>query len=377
MSALFISSTLHSFAIALVGIYIPLYLLKITGQFWPIFAYFSFDSLMIVLTCLLASRVVERLGFRRSALLGCLFLLATITFLIWGETQKGWLILAAVASALATCHYWLPYHLIFAEDGRVSSFGRRLAVLTIFSQLATAGGPLIGGMLIFFFGFKALYLTTITVLVLSILPLTVMHHHPKHIAPSFAQLRALFRSLEGSNWLKVLTLSNFEVGVMDVVWPVFVFLTFNNSYEQVGSLASATLIFSLLVLAVSGQFTDRFNKRRLLTLGSWLTAGGWFLLSVVRSGGAIFLSSALLKGLRTFFYTPFDAVFYTKVAEEKVTGSLRFVVFRELCLHSSRCVSFAILAVLSLWFTPWVLLFIIAGLVVPLINHYLQKIIAS
>lgn len=376
ITALFISSTLHSFALSLTGIFIPLYVLQLTGSLGSVFLFFALYALTIVLNELPAAHIVERFGFRRSGLAGSIFYILFVLSLILSARQPDFLWAAAVTLGLAVPLYWLPYHLIFAEDGKIGSFGKKVSALNILSLLAAASGPLIGGLLIAFFGFKALYFATIIFLLLSVMPFSVMQHHPIHKAPTLRVLLAYFNDKKNRYWKLGFALSHFEVLVMDVLWPVFVFAIL-GSYETLGSVASATLLFSLLVMAVGGSLADRFDKRRVMRGGVWLTFLGWLLIPFSLTPGLIFLSSTFLKGVRVFFIIPFDALFYTKVAQEKTDRALTFLIFREISLHATGFIFMIFLWLLSLFELPWMGIFILAGLLVLLANHYLQKIVVG
>lgn len=325
---------------ALVGIFIPLYLFKITGQLWPVFGYYLLHSLTVVFTILPAAYLVSRLGFRRTAALGTFFLTLTVILLVLGGKRLELLPLAALFGGTSIGFYWLPYHLIFAEDGRRENFGREVSLMTILSRLAQTSGPLLGGLIVTIFSFKVLYLTAVALLLISLLPLTVMVHHPIHRAPSWPELWRYFKGRVAQSWWPAFALSHFEVDILDIVWPLFVFGIF-GSYQTVGGVASAALLLSLVLLIFSGRLTDRWSKGKLLLFGAGITAGAWLLLPFSVTVGSAFVVSLLLKGARVFFYVPFDALLYAQVAKENVKGALTFLVFREWALHGSRLLIFA------------------------------------
>lgn len=344
ITALFVSSTLHSFALSLAGIFVPLYVFQLTGRLESVFSFFALRSVAIVATAVPAGHLVSRLGFRRSSLTGTLLYLLMIFLLILGAQQQFYLWLAAIVSGVAVPAYWLPYHLIFAEDGAREHFGREVSLLNILSRVGTAAGPLIGGLLILFFGFSALYLAAFLILFGSVIPLSLMEHHPIHQAPGLRQLKDYFRSGSARAWAMCFSLPQVETLILDVVWPVFVFLSV-RSYETTGGIASASLLVSLLVLVVSSQIVDRADKKKLIAVGGLLSAGGWLFLTLARTAGQVFMLSTFLKGVRIFYYVPFDTLFYSRVAQEKLNHSLTFLVFREMVLHSVGALTMAGLGV--------------------------------
>lgn len=373
LTALYFNAFLHNFALSLVGIFVPLYLFKITGQIGSVFGYYLLHSLTVVLLVLPAAHCVSRWGMRRTAALGTLFLVVTIVLLILGGRRWELLPLAALFGGAAIGFYWLPYHLIFAEDGRQEALGREVSLMTILSRLAQTGGPLLGGLIVTLFSFRTLYLSAVSLLVISFLPLALMKHHPIHRAPSWPDLWSYFQGKVARSWWLPFAASHFEIDILDIAWPLFVFGIF-GSYQTVGGVASAALLLSLILLIFSGKLTDRWSKEKLLLGGALLTASLWLFLPFSIAAGSAFVVSLLLKSGRIFFYVPFDALLYTRVAKEGVRGGLTFLVFRELALHGSRVLIFALII---FWLSrglslPY--LFYPAALALPWAAWYLRKL---
>lgn len=365
LTALYLNAFLHNFAMAMLGIFIPLYLWRVLGSLGAVLGYFVLDSAAVVLTVGVAARFVSRHGFRRAAALGTFFLILAVLGLIAGGSVPHFLLAAALLGGSATGFYWLPYHLIFAEDGRKASFGQEVSFMSVVSHLAGISGPLLGGLIVTIFSFKVLYFTAVVILVLSLFPLLVMVHHPIHHAPTGKELWQALLAAARSLWRKVFVLARFETDILDVFWPLFAFSVF-GSYQTVGGVASAALLLSLVLLAFSGRLTDRWSKVKTMTIGAGSTAGAWCLLPFSITAGAAFVVSLWLKSSRVFFYVPFDALLYTQVAKEKTGGALTFLVFREWVLHGSRVLLFGFLFVLLSLGLPWQALFYLAAVCLPL-----------
>jgi MFS family permease len=373
LTALYLNAFVHNFAMALVGIFVPLYLFKITGQLGPVFAYYLLHSLAVVATVGPAASCVSRWGLRRAAALGTLFLTTTVVLLILGGNKLELIPLAALFGGTAVGFYWLPYHLIFAEDGKKETLGQEVSFMTILSRLAQSSGPLLGGLIVTLFSFKVLYGVAVALLLLSFLPLTVMMHHPIHHAPSWPELWHYLRGKVAQNWWPAWALSHFEVDVLDIAWPLFVFGIF-GSYQTVGGVASAALLLSLVLLLLSGRLTDRWSKRKLLLGGALLTALLWLFLPFSLAAGSAFVVSLLLKSGRIFFYVPFDALLYAQIAKENVKGALTFLVFREWVLHGSRVLLFTFVIFLGGLGFSLNSLFYLAALALPLAAWSLRKL---
>lgn len=367
LTALFISAAWHNLAISLIGIFIPLYIISITKSVQLVFAYYAISSLAVIISIIPAAKFVSRFGFRRSAVIGTLLLTLTIVLLLVGNQSIYLLLLSPVLGGIYVSFYWLPYHLIFSEDGRSDSFGRDISSMEMVSRIAQAGGPLIGGLIIALFGFNILYFISVISLILSVFPLTVMNHHPIHQAPNTSDIRNYFRTIDGQKWGRMFALTHFEGYVLDIIWPIYAFSVI-KSYETLGGVASASLIFSIIVLGIGGRITDRFNKALVMFFGGIVSLLGWFSLSFSLTPALILISSLILKSARVFSVVPFEALFYSRVLQNK-GDDLKFLVYREIVLHGSRLLMMLVFILISAFGFPWFILFILAGFVYPVVSY--------
>lgn len=357
LSPLFVNATLRHLAVSLVGIFVPLYIFKITGSFGYVLAFFGLLSFFALLFDYPGAKLISRLGFRYSVVVGNLLLLLKIVFLVFSAKNTAFLFLVALFGGAATTPYWLSYHTIFSEDGKREAFGTEVGVMGILSRLAAVAGPLLGGLIITFWGFKALYLVALAIIFLSSLPLFFMVHHPRQRAPSPTELFSYLKSGGGRRWFFGFWLRELESDVLGYAWPVFLFLVV-GSYEMVGGITSAALSVSLFLLFLGGKLADRLGKVGVLRFGSFGTALAWLLLGLGKSGGQVFILITLLKAVRIFFQVPFDALTYSQASRH---GAFGFLVFRELALHSGAILAVALLFLFWYFSLPWWAIFALAS----------------
>ncbi len=354
LSPLIANQTLRGLTLSLAGIFAPLYVLKLTGDFGLVLGFFILNSLASLLADLPAAHFIARKGFTHSMSLAGGLLFIYITLLLLAGSNPMLLIPAALVGGFCTAPYWLPYHTLFSVDGKKDAFAREVGWVGIISQLCAAAGPLIGGLVISFWGFSALYFVSLILVFLSLITLLFFPDHPKPEAPKVSDLCCYAKSDDGRKWFLTFWLAIFEQDTLAIVWPVFVFAAV-GSYETVGGIASASLLVSLILLFVSGQLADRLGRNRILKYGSLGTAMSWLILGSARGGGAIFGFSALLKSARTFLSVPLDAYTYERASKG---WAFKFLTFREMALHSGSFILLLILLIIwKLDFPPAVYFF--------------------
>jgi MFS family permease len=67
--------------------------------------------------------------------------------------------------------FWFSYHTDFSKFSRKKSRGKQVGVSKIVTALASVVGPIAGGIILSFFGFKVLFLLVSFLLIASTFPL--------------------------------------------------------------------------------------------------------------------------------------------------------------------------------------------------------------
>lgn len=136
----------------------------------------------------------------------------------------------------------------------------------------------------------------------------------------------------------------FDVGVNMFIWPIFLFIIAIN-FETMGLITSGALFLSLLFALYIGEATDQFSRKRLLRIGSVLTAIVWFIKAFVRTAFNAFLAHTAYHFAFTSSGIPFSAIMYDKASEDR-TCLDRYIIFREMTHNLGRAFMFIILAII-------------------------------
>ena len=168
---LYITMALTSLAFSLIGIFIPIYLLHELGYGFDVVMYFlliSSVSQIIIYPAVL--KLTSWFGLNKILILSVPIRVGYLLMLKALETTTISLTLIAFVGMLGTAMFWFPYHRRFIEatdsKRRGSELGLRYALSALFAIL----GPLLGGFVVTMFGFDALYIAVIVILILSVIP---------------------------------------------------------------------------------------------------------------------------------------------------------------------------------------------------------------
>ena len=118
---------------------------------------------------------MSRIGLKISMILGSLFLVGYFAFLYL--LSNNWffaLFLALGCATLFRVLYWTPYHTDFAEFTDRGSRGKEIALLVSVATLVSISLPFIAGLILDKFDFSILFLISIIVAGISIIPISVL-----------------------------------------------------------------------------------------------------------------------------------------------------------------------------------------------------------
>lgn len=368
LTSFYVSAALRTFAISTIGIYIPIYIFRITKTN---LAFLTFKQvLLVVISYYLLLRITEllsnfpvaklltKIGFKTSTLFSNLLLLVKIIFLVLAQRSLLFFIPAAILSGFLIPFYWLPYHSIFAEKGTVKKFGKQVSLMMVIKRLATVLGPLIGGFTISRVGFTSLYTFVFFLIILSSLPIFYIQVREDHELGTLRNLLGEFSSKEFFPNLASFFGVGAEGEIQEIFWPMFVFLLI-GSFSVLGLLTSIALFFSLFILYLVGTWVDQKDKIKMLKFGSFSNSFVWILRLSATTLPRLFAVDILDKTLRSFFLVPFDTLVYTKAQSGR---TLQFLVLREWAINVGRFAVLIMISIMIILGINWLVAFILAAI---------------
>lgn len=337
LTALYWNIFLRGMGMSMLGLFTPVFIFLIgqkagglVGGLRLVVAYLVIQRLLLVLVTVPVAKLVNKLGFRLSVLLGSsltifYYLLPTML------DESLWLvIMMALVTVLSIPFYRLSRHSMLALDGVGEERGKEMGVVQLLERGGAILAPLAGGVITQVLGFKALFGVGAVIILLSSVPLFFMKHHQRDGDISWGGVAEWFKK-DRRHLLVASVGEGLDGFVIGFFWPVFVFVAV-GSFELLGGLTSAALLLSLLATFFASRV---FDKKRALG-GSedekiyW--SATWFLalsrLMRALFGGLMGLFGVDLVGkvISPYYWVPFGGYLYSA---GKKDGGLRFYVARE------------------------------------------------
>lgn len=358
LNALYLATSVRNFGLALVGIFIPVYIYQLTGNFFYLPAFYGLSSLVALFSLLFGSGLITRLGASRSVLLANVFQVFNLLLLILMPRFLPFLWLAAILEGLIIPTFWVTYHLIFIASGHDGNFGKEIAWMGIFVSIVSALAPLFGGLVISAFGFNVLYLLGMGVILLSSIPIFWVGDH---LGFRPEKPREILSQALSRNWRPIFSGFlgiRFEVLIATIVWPLYLF-AIARSFTSLGAVTSVFTVAGVLLMIPAGRLVDRLGSQRVMPAAALMLAPAWILTSLFPSVLALSAINAY-RGLSSPFYgIGIESFFYVLAKADPFLSVLK----REVSIHLSQFLGAALIALLWLFFPQnWLLLFFTAAL---------------
>ncbi len=272
MRAFYINAMLRSLAFALVGIFTPVYIYKIMREVLgggmkegliALVIYYFLVRLTVFVSAIPFSKVIEKIGFRRSVGVSVGLLIGYFLALFGATKFWGLVYVAGLLLGLNIPLYWISRSSVLSIDGDKKEVGKQMGFLSTMDRLGAVLGPISGAFIIDLWGFRGLYLLAFVILLISLVPLLSMPHHKHRNGVSWQGFR---------HWLVDKRFYHQAIGTVSrtfddysatIVWPLIIWLM-GIKFDTMGWIFSLMGLVFLFWRLVSGMMFDWLYQK-----------GGW------------------------------------------------------------------------------------------------------
>lgn len=325
LNELYLSLAIRSFAISMVAVFIPLYLIQAGHSLASVFIFYIFLSIGHGLGVIPATKISAMNGFKHAVLFSVPLLSAAFLMLrsLAAVAWPLWLI--GILYGFAESLFWMGFHVDFAKFSSKKRRGIQVGAVHGMNLLVQALGPAVGGILAAVFGFKMMFVIVAVLLFIAALPLFLSKNVHSPVDCSIGKV------LKGQSWKNFLSFfaRGIEGGAAGVLWPTLIFFKLMDSYSGLGLLRTTTIIVALVFTLLIGRFADTYRSS-LLRIGSVLNMIVWTARGMVGSVLGVFAVDSAYGATTTIVSVPFEAKSYDKAAKDIV----HFTMFREMGIHA-------------------------------------------
>ncbi|MDO8511485.1 MAG: MFS transporter [Nanoarchaeota archaeon] len=308
LTQIYFSVALRSFAISLISIFIPLYLFQEKGlSFEQTLLFFIFYSVIFAGTMPLAAKFASRFGIKHSIMVAVPLYISFVALMYSSSSAVMQLLLTSSTLGASQAFYWMGMHLAFFHASHRKHRGEEVGIRSGVTVLSAMLGPFIGGLLITFAGFKAVF--GLTTFILSASAVVLLLSKDGHVPYHFS-MRAVFDKKYWKDSLFFVSRGS-HVIVQGVIWPLFIFFIL-KSYFTMGIVGSLMSLSSAVLFWGVGRYSDHSDKRKIMRWGSIAESGTWVLMGLVKTVPQVFAVTVLSSLVNAVRESPTGALEYDK-----------------------------------------------------------------
>ena len=159
LNEVYLNQVIQTFALALIGIFIPIYLLKAGFSFNTVLVFMIITWATLAALAPLSAKLSCRIGLKHTILLRAPVLMLFLFMLMYiGNMSLPFLFLIAFIGGVSLCLYWVPINSEFVKNTDRLHIGQQIGLLKAFPKIAAIFAPLIGGLVLEFLGFNILFI---------------------------------------------------------------------------------------------------------------------------------------------------------------------------------------------------------------------------
>ncbi len=351
LTEMYIAVALRKFAVAMFGIFVPVYLFfELNYPLPKIGIFFIITFFVSALAFLLSSKVSEKIGFKKNILISSIILIFALAALYLLKVTPAWFYPSAILFGAAQAMFWFSVHADMSRSIKKKKGGAEVSWIFILISISSILGPLLAGFILDRSGFEILFVIVTAILILSSTPLFLS----RDVKPrAFVNFREIISSVKLSRGL-----SYFSEGAMyaaaTILWPLFAFLILND-YLELGFVFSAISIITPFILVFAGNFVDHTKLKKTLIVGALIFGVSLVLRAFVENLNGIIIVMALGAIAWSLMVVAMHKSIYVKARKR---GNLSEIIAREAILSAGRIFILLILVFSSSFYWG----FIIAGL---------------
>jgi len=336
---------LLTLAETMVGIFLPIFLYELfEGNVFLTLLFFMLMHVVYGVLVPFGAMILDRYGSRVPLLLGIMCSASFIGALYGVQAfanMRGliFLGLAFVSTILFRVFFWLPFHVDTAmqtsRDSRGREIGAMEGALTIVETLA----PLVGGYTIAVLGYGTLFLISIGVVFLALIPFFLVPKKEIEFTWGYRESFTQLFAKENRHLSLSSALMGAENVIGSVIWPLYIFMLLKGDYVQVGLISSLIVIMTVTIEIFVGNSLDIHPKKSVLRFWSIFSALGWFIKIFVVTAFQIFAVGAYHSIVRTITGVSYEVFFYELAADGGQYVD-EYTVIREMAIQFANCKSY-------------------------------------
>lgn len=348
---LFLNQSFRGVAVSLLSLFSAVYIYKtfssLTGQenlgLLAVFSFFLFLNVFKFIFFLLAEELSLKLGLKKMVYLGLFCLFLGVFSLLFSLKQPVWIFLTPLFWGASVGLYWFGRHGLVIKQGREEDFGKQLGLANALVVIFLLGVPFLGGLLINFAGYRALFIASLCFLFLAALILKSTKDEKTHTDTNLTEVLGLFRTHK--RMLVAYMGDAAGTTIYGVAIPLYLFFILKRELS-LGEFFSLSMVLVALIDLMIGRWIDIKGKSQVIGFGAILSFLVWLGRFFTVEIGLLLIFDILDRITTGMTGIPLSVLSYEKALDGHSTG--RAVLFREIAISFGSVFACFLLILLAL-----------------------------
>lgn len=364
----YLSVAIMNFGEALINIFVPIYLFRLGYPIYTIIFFYFLVSLSFVIFSYWGAKIVSKLGIKHAILWSTPFVVLYYLGLKFLGAQPWLFFILPLLLSWRMLLYNYGYHLNFIIHSEKKDRGMAISFIGILSAVVLVLAPLIGG-LIAYYSFTLLYLAGSGILILGTLPLFFTKDSYEKLSFTAGGMFGEIFSRKNRGMLISFSGYAIESVIGRIIWPIFLIIIL-ITLQKTGLIVTLSMISSVIIFYIIGKFTDKYDRAKLLRVGTLFYTIGWIARIFANSSLKILIVDSYKNMAEKILHVPWQAHSYDLFVKQGFfqvfsvqKKYFRFIVAREVVFNLARIVVMPLLILIFfIGFNPFILSFIIASI---------------
>jgi hypothetical protein len=290
LKELYLSLLLRSFAISMISIFVPIYLLINGFLLTEVLLFYIIMNTVKIIIDPITALITSKIGIKRTITISAPITIAFFGLLYFLKDFQIPLYGISIIGAVALSLYWIPITSDFAKSGDKKHRGSQSALFNLMPKIAGIAAPMVGAIIAELFDFQVLFVLISTIIIGSTIPLLASSDYKSKIKCNWPKYIK-----KGTKVSDLMFVSGYMAETIKVIFPIYVFLTL-NSVVDLGGLGSILAIGTISLTLAMRKLSERFGKHYLIKIAGFIFLFGWL---VIMSASDFYLLGivAIILGL--------------------------------------------------------------------------------
>ena len=356
LSRIFQMKSVNDFALGLVSVFIPIYLLDLGYSVQIVFSWMLVLFTSFTITIFISTYLTNKIGFVYTFYIRFIFLISHLGLLILLPKHPFLLFITAILTGIEWSLFWIPLNILFVRNTLENKTGMALSKLSVYSEVLSMFSPIIGAFIVTRFGFPVLFFTAMILALLATIPLFPLKSEKTDFKFTLIHAKKIYFKYKVFFKTEIIARLAEDTGA---IWSIFVYLQLANKFN-IGVISTVAGVAGLFFALTIGKLTDDWSKHSLLKIGAISVTFVWIISFVIGTSSTnpwLFYLATFIMGLALkTFIIPYRTMLWNSGRKDDA----QFVVLREIPSFLGRVILFGLAII---FYDKLAILILIIGLI--------------